>query len=111
MSEFLTKAQEQFIIIQLFWSKCLMTVGITFCLAWQTAMAQNKWSKLDHDEQFYTACCIGGLVLDKLIAFIDKMAATIQKGKLPIGEDNTTTFQKVAPLVLFWVTFGQMCSI
>lgn len=90
MSEFLSKAQEQFIIYRLLILKVLLTLSVTFCLAWQTALAQGKWSKLDGDEKFYTACCIIALMGDKLIAFVDKTVAQLSKGKLPVDENGPT---------------------
>lgn len=95
MSEFLTKAQEQMLIYRLMIAKFFLSFIGTFFLAWQTAMAQSKWSKLDGDEKFYTFCCIGGLIVTNLIALTDKTAGQLQKGKLPIGDDgNTQQFKK-----------------
>lgn len=92
MSELLSQAQEQFLIFRLLYGKILLTILVTFCLAWQTAMAQTKWTNLDGNEKFFTACCIIALIGDKLIAFFDKTAASIAKGQLPIGDGGGTKF-------------------
>jgi hypothetical protein len=90
MSEFLTKAQETWLIYKLLIGKIFLTIMVTFCLAWQTAMAEGKWSKMDNDEKFYICCCILALVGDKLIAFFDKTASAIAKGKLPLDDNGGT---------------------
>lgn len=95
MSEFLTKAQETWLIYRLLIAKIILTIVITFCLAWQTAMAHDKWSNLDGDEKFYIACCLMALVGDKLVAFFDKTASAISKGKLPIDENGTSQWSKL----------------
>jgi hypothetical protein len=49
---------------------------------------------MDNDEKFYICCCILALVGDKLIAFFDKTASAIAKGKLPLDDNGNTTMEE-----------------
>lgn len=91
MSEFLTKAQESFLIYRLLIGKMLLTVAVTFALGWQALFAQTKLSTLDNDERFYSAMVLLALVGDKLIAFFDKTVSQLSKGKLPVDENGGTS--------------------
>lgn len=88
MGDFLTKTQEQFIIFRLLLVKIVIVMIVNFCIAWHTSMAQIKFSNLDKDERFYTLCGIAMQIGISLIAFLDKTAGSLARGKLPIGDED-----------------------